>query len=397
MPTFRERNIPTRWPIKHVVVIMQENQSFDHLFGRFPGVDGATYGWSDGRRVPLTHLTLQRIPDLPHCYTCAITSFDGGKMDGFDQTPQSHQYSYTQYYRQDEPNYWAWAGRFVLHDHFFSAEAGPSYPNHLYMITGQSAGAHDNPSRAQAHHSLTWGCDSPPIEKVHITRPDGSTEWIHPCFDIPTIADRLRDANIPWAYYAADDDEAGYIWSAFASIRQVFYGPAWQKHVLPVDEVQGGVGSQPLPSVTWITPRFQLSDHPGSNFCYGENWATSVINAIMRSPDWSSTAIFLTWDEWGGFYDHVPPPRPDDFGLGFRVPLIVLSPYAKEGFVDHRVSEFDSMLRFIEENWGLKPLTSRDAHAGSLRPDFDFSQQPRRPEPLPLRTDCTGSKWQITE
>jgi phospholipase C len=166
--------------------------------------------------------------------------------------------------------------------------------------------------------------------------------------------------------------------------------------VFPVDGVVHAFRSQPLPSVTWVTPRFQLSDHPGANFCYGENWATRVIDAIMKTPDWSSTAIFLTWDEWGGFYDHVPPPRADAFGLGFRVPLIVLSPYARAGFVDHRVSEFDSMLRFIEENWGLKPLTRRDANAPSLRPDFDFSRKPARPHPLPLRTDCTGPKWQIT-
>jgi phospholipase C len=396
-PVFRERDIPTKWPIEHVVVIMQENQSFDHLFGRFPGVDGARYGWRDGVRIPLTHMRLQRIHDLPHCYTCAIASYNGGKMDGFDQTRESHKYAYTQYYRRDEPNYWAWARRYVLHDHFFSAAAGPSYPNHLYMITGQSAGAHDNPSRARVHNSMTWGCDSPPLEKVFIVHANGSTEWVHPCFDIPTIADRLRDARIPWAYYAADSDEPGYIWSAFSSIRKVFYGPAWDKHVLPVDHVTHAIETEPLPSVTWITPRFQLSDHPGANFCFGENWATGVINAIMRSPDWPTTAIFLTWDEWGGFYDHVPPPRKDDFGLGFRVPLIVLSPYARHGFVDHRVSEFDSMLRFIEQNWGLEPLSERDANAASLAPDFDFTQDPTPPHPLPLRTDCTGSKWDITE
>jgi phospholipase C len=143
-------------------------------------------------------------------------------------------------------------------------------------------------------------------------------------------------------------------------------------------------------------PRFQLSNHPGANFCYGENWATQVIDAIMRSSDWGSTAIFLTWDEWGGFYDHVPPPQRDEFGLGFRVPLIVLSPYARHDFVNSRVAEFDSILRFIEDNWGVKPLTERDANATSLAPDFDFSQEPAPPDPRPLRTDCAGPKWPIT-
>jgi phospholipase C len=390
------RTIATRWPIQHVVVLMQENQSFDHLFGTFPGVDGARWGWDHGARVPLTHMTAQRIPDLPHCWTCAVTSWDGGRMDGFDQSAVSRRYAYTYYARSDEPNYWAWAERYVLHDHFFSAARGPSYPNHLYLISGQSAGAHDNPSRAQTPGSLTWGCDAPALERVRVVHRDGSSEWVHPCFDIPTIADRLRDARVPWSYYAATDDEPGYIWSAFSSIRSIFYGPAWRTHVFPVDGVVNDIRTRPLPSVTWITPRFQLSDHPGANFCYGENWATRVIDAIMKSPDWSSTAIFLTWDEWGGFYDHVPPPRDDAFGLGFRVPLIVLSPYAREGFIDHRVSEFDSMLRFIEQNWRLQPLTRRDANAPSLAPDFDFSQTPTPPHPVPLRTDCAGPKWKIT-
>jgi phospholipase C len=391
-----EPDVPTRWPIRHVVVVMQENRSFDHMFGRFPGVDGARFGWDDGVRRPLTHLSAQRIPDLPHCWPCAVADWDHGKMDGFGRSASAERYAYTQLERRDEPNYWSWAKRYVLHDRFFSAARGPSYPNHLFLISGQSAGAHDNPSRAEARNSLTWGCDSPPQERVRVVRGDGTSDSVHPCFDIPTIADRLDRSNVPWAYYAANEREPGYIWSAFASIRRVFYGPAWPAHVLPVDRVVEDIRSSPLPSVTWITPRFQLSNHPGANFCYGENWATRVIDAIMRSPDWDSTAIFLTWDEWGGFYDHVPPPRDDPFGLGFRVPLIVLSPYARQGMIAHRTSEFDSMLRFIERNWGLPPLTERDANAPSLRSDFDFSQAPTPPDPLPPRADCHGSKWKIT-
>jgi phospholipase C len=394
-PTVHQRDIPTKWPIEHVVVIMQENQSFDHLFGRFPGVDGARFGWDHGARRPLTHLALQQIPDLPHCWPCAVASYDHGRMDGFAQGEAAERYAYTQLVQGDEPNYWAWAERYVLHDRFFSAARGPSYPNHLYMIAGQSAGAHDNPSRRHTPGSLTWGCDAPPEELVRIVHGDGTSEWVHPCFDIPTIADRLNDARIPWAYYSATDTQPGYIWSAFASIRKIFYGPSWKKHVFPVDGVVRAIDARPLPSVTWIMPRFQLSTHPGANFCYGENWATRVINAIMRSPDWDSTAIFLTWDEWGGFYDHVRPPRRDDFGLGFRVPLIVLSPYARAGTIAHKTTEFDSMLRFIEQNWRVQPIAERDAHAPSLASDFDFSQEPTRPHPLPVRTDCVGPKWKI--
>jgi phospholipase C len=158
--------------------------------------------------------------------------------------------------------------------------------------------------------------------------------------------------------------------------------------VLPVDRVIADIKKDRLPPVTWIAPRYEVSEHPQYNFCLGENWSTSVINAIMKSPMWRSTAIFVTWDDYGGFYDHVPPPQVDDFGLGIRVPLLVISPYAKAGVIDHHVGEFSSVLRFIEDNWGLTQLTERDRAADNLSYDFDFAQEPRRPSPLPLRTDC---------
>ena len=393
-PSVTETNIPTQWPIKHVVVIMQENQSFDHMFSRFPGVNGVATGWDHGVQRPLTHLTEQRIPDLPHCFLCGVASFDGGKMDGFNQGAPSDRYAYTYLLRGDEPNYWRWAEDYTLGDRFFSAERGPSFANHLFAISGQSAGAKDVPLRRNIY-SLTWGCDSPPTEKVRVVR-DGHSSWVHPCFDIPSIADRLNGASIPWSYYAATDTQPGYIWSSFAAIHDVFYSKVFGQHVHPVDQVVRDIREAPLPPVSWVMPRFQLSDHPGSNFCYGENWATRVIDAIMRSPDWRSTAIFLTWDEWGGFYDHVKPPTVDGFGLGFRVPLIVLSPYAKPHAVWHQPGEFDSILRFIEDNWHLKPLTQRDATAPSLRSVFDFGQTPTPKDPLPMRTDCHGPKWTIT-
>jgi phospholipase C len=143
--------------------------------------------------------------------------------------------------------------------------------------------------------------------------------------------------------------------------------------------------------VTWITPRFELSEHPEYSFCHGENWSTEVIDAIMRSPMWKDTAIFLTWDDYGGFYDHVPPPDVDRMGFGFRVPLLVISPYAVDGEVRHEQGEFSSVIRFIEDNWSLRPyLTHRDRAATPMLSAFDFDQAPRPPDPLPLRTDCTG-------
>ena len=163
--------------------------------------------------------------------------------------------------------------------------------------------------------------------------------------------------------------------------------------MFPVDRVIEDIAASRLPPVTWITPRFQLSQHPDFNFCYGENWSTKVIDAIMESPMWTDTAIFLTWDDYGGFYDHVRPPNVDRLGLGFRVPLLVLSPYAKTGYIDDHLGEFSSVLRFIENNWRLTPLTHRDRRASDLLYDFDFSQQPRPPDSQPLRTDCRGPIW----
>jgi phospholipase C len=149
-----------------------------------------------------------------------------------------------------------------------------------------------------------------------------------------------------------------------------------------------------LPPVTWVTPRFELSDHPEYSMCWGENWTTQVVNAIMRSPMWKDTAIFITWDDYGGFYDHVPPPQVDDFGFGIRVPLLMISPYARQGYVDHTPGEFSSILRFIEDNWGLTQLTHRDTDADNLTEAFDFTQDPRPPDPLPLRAaDCAGPEF----
>jgi phospholipase C len=155
-----------------------------------------------------------------------------------------------------------------------------------------------------------------------------------------------------------------------------------------VDTVIGDIRANRLPPVTWITPRYEVSEHPQYNFCLGENWSTQVIDAIMRSPMWKDTAIFVTWDDYGGFYDHVPPPQVDGFGLGIRVPLLIISPYARNGVIDHQVGEFSSVLRFIEGNWGLTQLTDRDRDATDLSYDFDFTKRPHRPDPLPLRSDC---------
>ncbi len=386
-------SFPTRWPIKHVVFLVMENRTFDNLFGTFPGANGASFGWDHGVRRPLLRGTDGRTSgDLPHCYTCALAAWDEGKMDGFNDSRTADRWAYTQLHRDQLPNYWNWATHFVLADRFFSSARGPSFSNHLYSIAAQSGGAVDNPLRLSFSNS--FGCDAPKQEKVQAYDSKGGFAYVPPCFNFRTEGDLLDTASIPWAYYAATKDQRGYIWSAYSAIARYRDHPrTWEQHVFPVDDVIQDISANRLPPVTWITPRFQLSEHPDFNFCYGENWTTKVIDAIMQSPMWKDTAIFLTWDDYGGFYDHVPPPNVDRLGLGFRVPLLVLSPYAKLGVVDDHLGEFSSVLRFVEDNWRLSKLTHRDRLATDLSYDFDFSQQPLPPDPRPLRTDCKGPIW----
>ena len=381
----------TTWPIKHVIFIVKENRSFDQLFGLFPGANGTTVGRMKQGERPLTQGIPERLQhDLLHNYVTALKSWDHGKMDGFAWDRWSRQYAYSEALPSDIPNYWHWAKQFVLADGFFSSAQGPSFPNHLFTIAAQSAGTHNNPKRTEGGGSWTWGCDAPSNVKVKVKTEVDEVSWIPPCFDIPTEGDLLTRAGIPWTYYSAAPGEKGYIWSTYEAIRHVRETHAWQQHVQPVDSLVSDIQRGALPPVTWVTPRFEYSDHPEYSLCYGENWTTQVVDAVMRSDMWKDTAIFITWDDWGGFYDHVAPPQVDEFGFGVRVPLLVISPYALRGVVDHRLSEFSSVLRFIEDNWGLTQLTHRDRAASDLSYDFDFSKRPRPPDLLPLRTDCTG-------
>ena len=388
--------LDTESPIKHVVFLIKENRTFDNLFGTVPGANGVSVGMDQGRARPLVRGTDGRLPgDIPHCYPCAITAWNDGAMDGFVQGEHG-EYAYTQLHRDQLPNYWHWAEEFALFDNFFASAHGPSFPNHLYTIAATSGGAVDNPRRdhPSIRSSLTFGCDAPEAQDVEVIDSEGRTKFVRPCFDFLTEGDLLTRAGIPWAYYAANEDQRGYIWSAYSAIRRYRENPErWQRHMFPVDDVVEDIEAGLLPPVTWITPRFELSEHPEYNFCHGENWSTKVIDAIMRSPMWESTAIFLTWDDYGGFYDHVPPPQVDGFGFGIRVPMIVISPYAREGVVSDELGEFSSVLRFIEDNWGLTQLTHRDREATPMLSAFDFDQEPRDPDPLPLRDDCEGPIW----
>jgi phospholipase C len=394
--------IDTRWPVKRVIYLMMENRSFDHMFGRFPGVNGTTTGSRDGREVPLVPAPQWMPGDLSHDLSAYERHVNGGKMDGFadEQVPVSQAFAYSQYEERDLPNYWHWAREFVLSDNFFASAHGNSFPQHLYMIAGTSGGTNDSPrqsnrmlrERKAQGLAKTWGCDIGDGAFVVVTHPDGTTEEVRPCFDFVTQGDQLAGEGIDWAYYAAEPHQVGYIWNAYAAVERIFHSEQWDQRIRPVDNLIRDIREGVLPPVTWVTPLYQLSDHPPWSVCHAHNWVTAIVNAVMRSPMWDHTAIFITWDEWGGFFDHVEPPKVDDFGLGIRVPLLTISPFAERGLIDTEQGEFTSVHRFIADNWGLDHLTERVRGTHNFEHVFDFRKRPGDPDPRPLKTGCRGDR-----
>jgi phospholipase C len=395
--------IDTQWPIKRVVYLMLENRSFDNIFGKFPGANGTTVGVRDGKEVPLTRCTSWLPGDLAHDYAAALNHLNGGKQDGFATGLYGPYFAYTQFEEEDIPNYFHWARRYVLCDNFFASAHGPSYPNHFYSIAGQSGGAFDNPENIQSRKEegksyKSWGCDAIGEDVFVLVRDEHGYITKHDtCFRFKTVGDQLLEQGIDWAFYSAEWGQPGYFWSAYNGIEQIFHTDLWHEHIRPVDRLLDDLDRGDLPAVTWITPRFELSDHPPWSSCFAHNWVTAIVDRIMRGPMWKHTAIFITWDEWGGFYDHVPPPRVDHLGLGFRVPMLVISPYAKRGYIDDARGEFSSPLKFIADNWGLSYLTDRIRNTHNFEHVFDFHRKPRPPDPLPPMTRCEGKAFEWIE
>lgn len=379
--------------IQHIVFIIKENRSFDNYFGTFPGADGATTGKiSTGEVIPLGQ-TPDRTPhDLCHSFFCATQSIDGGNMDRFDMVYQGNvngtMLPYTQLREQDIPNYFALAKQFVLADRMFSSLEGASFPNHLYTIAGDSGGAVQNPADPLNPNNsgiVTWGCDSDSVTTVLMVDDDGDVSTKFPCFDIPTLGDRLEAAGISWKSYAPGAGQPGYMWSTYDAIDHIRNTSLWAEHVVPDTQFATDALNGNLPAVSWVVTG-TASEHPNASSCVGENWTVTQLNAIMHGPDWASTAVFITWDDFGGFYDHVPPPILDQYGLGPRVPLLIISPYAKSGYISHTQYEFSSVLRLIEERYSLQSLSTRDAGASDMLDSFDFSQKPQPPFVLQTRS-----------
>jgi phospholipase C len=416
-----------RFPIKHVIFIVKENRTFDNYFGKFPGADGATTGrLSDG-----TIITLGPLSDGPqgaeHSWDAALLAYHNGAMDQFDVIPgaEGGSRNMVQASEADIPNYWKLAREFVLSDNFFSSLHGPSFPNHLYTIAAQSGGAQDNPRPFPDYpppplvdpcpSSTTcpfpgepglepsdlppytgggvWGCDTDIRAMVTILDQEGEVEVIYPCFDFPTLGDELTEAGVSWKMYAPPPPDhehqgTGYQWTAYDAIRHIRDSEEWQEHVVPTEQFVVDARNGRLPAMSWVSIPIDVTEHPPSPICDGENWTVSLLQALASGPQWKTSAVFLTWDDFGGFYDHVAPTQIDRFGLGFRVPLIVISPYAKRGQIDHTRAEFSSVLKFVETNWNLPSLTNRDADSPDMTQVFDFDQRPRHPPRLRQRDDC---------
>ena len=386
--------------IKHVIVIVKENHTFDNYFGSFPGAEGTTQCLTSKGMIPCPQAPDKTTRDLCHEHGCALTDWDQGKMDAWDSNPETSQggdnLAYAQYHESDIPNYWAYARTFTLGDHFFANVLGPSFPGHMVTLAAQAGWALGNPNLEITHPY--WGCDESPSARITIEDQTSCAETpVFPCFKIPSIPDILP-AGVDWKFYGSSFYLLPEVWSMFNGIDSVRHGPAWSK-VVHDSEFDTDLKNHTLPAVTWLVNQDLNNEHPNvGGVCVGENWTVTDINKVMQSEYWKDTAILFTMDDFGGWYDHVAPPRQygcdakKPYGLGFRLPLIVISPYAKPHYVFKDVAEQASIAHFIERVFGatktlhdLDPA-AQDAQANDLLNAFDFNQTPLAPLVLPLRT-----------
>ncbi len=438
--------------IRHVIIIMQENRSFDSYFGTYPGVAGIPAGVCvpdplHGSCVAPFYDPSDENSGGPHGHEAFTADLDGGKLDGFvDEaeqgmhcastepscSPCTNESSGTQcvdamgyHDARQIPNYWTYAENFVLQDHLFESASSWSWPEHVYTVSGWAAKCESYTDPMSCFSAPEGPPDPEPTngKPNPYTGPDAiSLPWT----DITYL---LHKDGVSWAYYIFEGDEPDCENNEAMTCEPVNQGPQtpsiWNPLVdfadVKEDDQLGNVQSLSnfytavhdasecaLPNVSWIAPNFKVSEHPPALISTGQAYVTTLINSIMRSPCWDSTAIFLSWDDWGGFYDSVVPPDVDSEGYGFRVPGLVISPYAKTGYIDHQQLSHDAYLKFIEDDFldgqRLNPTTDgrpdsrpdvreESSGLGNLEADFDFAQSPRPPlilpsEPAPGPASC---------
>jgi phospholipase C len=385
---------PSLSKIHHVIIIFQENRTPDNLFHGLPGADIATSGVnSQGQTVPLRPVSLNIPYDIDHSHGAFLLAFNSGQMNGWDlesircpskdcDRPTSFGYVPP----AEVGPYFALAKRYTFGDRMFQTNQGPSFPAHQYIISGTSTNASgsvllaaENPHYADR---TALNCDGSPLSVVQMIDPAGSERLqLRPCFEHLTLFDLLDAKGVSWRYY--DARSFGGLWSGPNAISHIRFGPDWANVTAPGSKILDDIAARQLPNVSWVIPTAAASDHALVTDGSGPNFVAAIVNAVGQSPYWSDTAIFITWDDWGGWYDHVPPPIYGSNELGFRVPLIVVSPYARQGYVSHVQHEFGSILHFIESNYGLANLGYTDVRADALLDCFDFTRAPLTFQPIP--------------
>jgi phospholipase C len=366
-------------PIQHLVVLMQENHTFDNYFGTYPGVNGIQADTkmpvnpsdlSQGYITPW-HIGSFATTDLSHSAATFHDQYNGGKMDSFiyalDLRNQDGRLAMGYYDGRDIPYYWNLADNYVLFDHFFSSARDGSGANHMFWVVGAQLSTNTGQSLS---------------EQLANTQ---------------TIFDRLQAAGVSWKFYVQNYDptityrdlgnvgnrESQVIWVPLLNIDRFIDDPTLSSHIVDLSQYYVDLHNGNLPAVSYIVPSGD-SEHPPSSLLSGQLFVKSLIQELMRSSAWNNSAFLLAYDDWGGWYDHVNPPQVDANGYGMRVPALLVSAYAKKGSINSTQLDFTSILKFIENNWGIAPLADRDAKANDIISAFDFNQQPRQPEILSL-------------
>jgi phospholipase C len=362
----------TTTPIQHLVVLMQENHSFDNYFGTYPGADGYPANTCmpvDAKDTSLGcvkpwHIGDKSITDLSHSSATYADQYNGGKMDGFVSALNKRKQDGTlvmgYYDDRDLPYYWNLADNYVLFDRFFSSAGDGSFYNHFYWVAGVP------PAVKHGEDIGAWSTN------------------------VPTIFDRLQEKGISWKFYVQNYDPtityrnlgnvgnraSQVVWVPLLNINRFLDNPELAGHIVDLTEYYTDLRNNTLPAVSFIVPSGS-SEHPPSSLQTGQRFVRTLVQELMRSQAWDTSAFMLLYDDWGGWYDHVAPPQVDEYGFGPRVPGILVSPYARKGYIDHTELDFTSILKFIQKNWGVASLSDRDARANNFLGAFSFAQPPR--------------------
>jgi phospholipase C len=371
---------PAAGVISHVVFIVQENRSFNNLFLGYKGATTQKFGMSGSQKITLTPMTLAATCDIDHSSNAFFAAYDNGKNDGWNNEAQNcgSNYPYRYVQRSDVTTYWDMAKQYVLADQMFQSHLDGSFIAHQYAIA------------AYANHevnfpSSSWGCEGGASDTVTtLTQQRTIGSRVAVCEDYQTFGDLLDTAGVSWRFYTPSL-QSWNLWSAYSAINHIYQngnGPDWKNDVIsPETNVVSDIQHGTLAGMTWVVPSWQNSDHAGSGSLSGPSWVASIVNAVGESAFWKSTAIFIVWDDWGGWYDPVLPVYEDYDGLGYRIGCLMISPYAVKGSVTHTQYEMSSILRFAEDLYGTGQLAASDARANDPADDpavFNFSQKPRK-------------------